>query len=313
MSEYRDFVSDFPSRCAELLSSFEQQARHRRREVTLMLCVAAPTIIVPLERLKSPSETNDGATKCQRCGAPASAATKAAPSAPGHPSRDWERFGEAKSALDDLCGQRFIGSPLWANASAGSWRLGELSEVSGDPDNWTELRETNPLGPNKMVKTVLLHLRNALAHANIFTRGDGEISQVIFLSKLHQDVEKFSFLAVAPDDFRTFSGAGWSFCGRQRCPRARCLRAPERGCSKKERRTWRRRKLLSRSHSPSTGALTMRHVDTGSRRIQRRVDGASGLPAKLQVRTQLTRTFRVCNSKSVLNDAGWPTQTTACR
>ena len=63
MSEYRDFVSDFPSRCAELLSSFEQQARHRRREVTLMLCVAAPTIIVPLERLKSPSETNDSASK----------------------------------------------------------------------------------------------------------------------------------------------------------------------------------------------------------------------------------------------------------
>lgn len=49
MSVYKNFVSDFPARCAELLGDFERSRRFRKREVTLMLCVAMPSIVVPLE------------------------------------------------------------------------------------------------------------------------------------------------------------------------------------------------------------------------------------------------------------------------
>jgi len=52
MSNYNNFVSDFPGRCAELLKEYERSARLRKREVTLMLCIAMPSIVVPLERLK---------------------------------------------------------------------------------------------------------------------------------------------------------------------------------------------------------------------------------------------------------------------
>lgn len=60
MSSYKNFVSDFPARCAALLGDFERTARLRRREVTLMLCVAMPSIVVPLERLSGPRSTPKG-------------------------------------------------------------------------------------------------------------------------------------------------------------------------------------------------------------------------------------------------------------
>ena len=186
MSEYRDLVSDFPTRCDSLLHLFEKQARRQRLEITLMLCIAAPSIIVPFERLQSPKPRPDGSKSL------------------GHPSRDWTRFLQAKSAFDNLCAQRFLGSPLWPNATAGSWHFDELSDVSGDPDGWRELRTPKPLGRNRTINRVLKHVRNALAHGNIFTRGGDEITQLLFVSKPDQNIEKFWFLAASPDDFRIF-------------------------------------------------------------------------------------------------------------
>lgn len=181
MSSYDNFVSDFPGRCAELLR-FERTARLIKREVTLMLCVAMPSIVVPLERLAGPRPNNESQ---------------------GHPSRDWERFDQAKSGLDRLFEQAFRGSSLWPHPGSSSWFFGELSEVLNGPDSWVELTEPKPLGPDKKTKTVLMHIRNALAHGNIFTRGNPEIEQIILLSK-PVDADRFRFLAVAPADFREF-------------------------------------------------------------------------------------------------------------
>jgi hypothetical protein len=128
-----------------------------------MLCVATPSIVVPLERLDGPRSRPNGET-------------------PGHPSRDWERFEQAKSSLDRLFDLPFRGSPLWPNTDSGSWSFGELSDVSNGPDSWMELVAPKHLGPDKKAKTVLLHVRNALAHG----------------------AYKFNFLAVAPADFHLF-------------------------------------------------------------------------------------------------------------
>jgi hypothetical protein len=76
--------------------------------------------------------------------------------------------------------------------------------VSNGPDSWVELDALKPLGPDRKVKTVLLHIRNALAHGNIFTRGAPEIERIILLNERAVGTNKFNFLAVAPDDFRNF-------------------------------------------------------------------------------------------------------------
>jgi hypothetical protein len=185
MSNYSNFVSDFPERCAELLGQFEKLAQLRRREVTLMLCIATPSIVVPLERLAGPRSKPEGEQ-------------------PGHPSRDWEKFVQAKSDLDRLFILPFKGSRLWPDVSASSWSFGKLSDVSGEPDSWGELSAPKRLGPDKKAKAVLLHMRHALAHGNIFTRGRPEIEQIILLSQRAPNVNKFNFLAVAPADFRIF-------------------------------------------------------------------------------------------------------------
>lgn len=184
MSNYDDFVSDFPGRCAELLDELEPAARVRKREVTLMLSVAASSILIPLERLAGPeSDPKLGQ---------------------GHPSRDWETFGDAKAALDDLLAKAFIGSALWPPSSAGSWSFDKLADVSETPDSWAELRKPKPLGSKKKAKTVVWHIRKALAHGNIFTRGRPHIDQIILLSQVAEAVYKFNYLAVSPADFRAF-------------------------------------------------------------------------------------------------------------
>jgi hypothetical protein len=185
MSNYKNLVSDFPARCADLLGDFERTARLRKREVTLMLCVAMSSVVIPLERLKGPRSTSKGED-------------------PGHPSRDWERFDQARSRLDRLFEQPFRGSPLWPNIASSSWSFDELSDVSNGPDSWAELGKPKPLGPDRRARTVLLHIRNALAHGNIFTRGNPEIEQIILLSERAVGTSKFNFIAVAPADFRLF-------------------------------------------------------------------------------------------------------------
>lgn len=185
MSSYNNFVSDFPGRCAALLKECEGTARLRNREVTLMLCIAMPSIVVPLERLKGPKAGSNGAR-------------------PGHPSADWQRFEQAKASLDQLFEQRFRGSPLWPDADSNSWSFGPVSDVSIAPDSWAELIRPQALGPDKLAKTVLDHVRNALAHGNVFTRGNPEIEQIILLSERALGTNKFNFLAIGPADFSTF-------------------------------------------------------------------------------------------------------------
>jgi hypothetical protein len=75
MSNYNNFVQDFPKRCDELLCHFIKPASGRDREVTLMLAVASAGFVIPFERLRQPTDP-------QR----------------QHPARDRERFEEYSGA-----------------------------------------------------------------------------------------------------------------------------------------------------------------------------------------------------------------------
>lgn len=158
MSNYRDFIRDYPTRCQTLLQTCMHSARHNGREVTLMLALASTGLIVPYERLiKSASSP--------------------------HPSDDRTTFPAAAQEFSKLVKLPFVGSELLRNTS-GAWMFGPLSSTRGDPDSWPELQVATPIAASKTIGRTLSHLRNSLAHGNIFTKGGTTVSSLVFVSKL---------------------------------------------------------------------------------------------------------------------------------
>jgi len=192
MSAYTNFVSDFPERCNDILKSFVERAHGRNLEVTLMLSVASTGFVIPFERLRFKDES-------------------------AHPSRDRERFREAARKLDETRELCFLDSALWG-ASPGSWVFArEVEDEQRELDSWPELQTPKSLTKKKKTESTLKHLRNALAHGNIFTRGD-PIDRLVFLSKPCEESPKFDMLAVSPDDFYTFLQKWFSFLSSLHMP-----------------------------------------------------------------------------------------------
>ena len=94
MTDYADFIRDFPTRCGEVLELCYGQALTNGRKVTLLLMAAAAAFI-PYERLRSSRE---------------------------HPSRDRQRFQRAAQNLDSALGKPFLKSPFHSE-SMESWRM----------------------------------------------------------------------------------------------------------------------------------------------------------------------------------------------
>jgi len=198
MSVYVNFVSDFPTRCQEILADYEPRARFLGRDVTHMLAIAAVGLNIPFERLREDAS---------------------------HVSKDRESYQVAKTQLSDLRRRRFLGSDLWG-PQPGSWRYGEIPNGEGTVEDWkhtcspvchTGGRVTGNGGPFTN-DTVLRSLRNALAHGNIFTPGTEEIEDVVFLSKINFRKEPYRVLVVSPADFREFLKRWFIFIRRIRMP-----------------------------------------------------------------------------------------------
>ena len=191
MTAYKNFIKDFPERCCEILDQYETDALSRGREVTLTLAMAASGFVVPYERLRPRPQEGE----------------------PPYPDRGI--YEQAASQLDSLLTEKFLGSCLWKE-EANPWSFGKLKSVAEGPDAWPELQERKPLGPNKKVSSTLTHLRNALAHGNIFTfpkddpdkddpnKDNPDIELIIFLSKPSMESPEFNFLCVSPQDFQKF-------------------------------------------------------------------------------------------------------------
>ena len=184
MTAYKNFIKDFPTRCCEILDQYEADALSGGREVTLTLAMAASGFVVPYERLRPRPQEGE----------------------PPYPDRSI--YEQAVSQFDDLLKEKFLGSCLWKE-EVSSWSFGKLKSVDGGPGCWPELQERKPLGPYKKVSSTLTHLRNALAHGNIFTfpkedpdKDDPDIELIIFLSKPSMKSPKFNFLCVSPQDFQ---------------------------------------------------------------------------------------------------------------
>lgn len=106
MAVYRNFISDFPSRCNEILSDYERKATFRGLEVTTMIAIASAGLIIPYERLKKSD----------------------------HPSGDRSRFKRASERFDGLGRGNFLDDFL--EGDSGSWRYGEIPDDTGMMEQW---------------------------------------------------------------------------------------------------------------------------------------------------------------------------------
>jgi hypothetical protein len=191
MSAYKDFVSDFPARCLDILRMAEKPARVQQREVTLALLVASAGFVVPFERLGD------------------------------HPTGDATRYAEASRKLNGLLTEKFLSSALATGAT--SWCGGKLASVSGDPDSWPEMTQPKKLSGEKTVRGVVKVVRDALAHGNIFTHGD-QISKIIFVHCHYvyrdgsKEYKEADFITASPDDFLIFLKAWFEFLKSENIP-----------------------------------------------------------------------------------------------
>lgn len=185
MSNYVNFIVDYPSRCRDLLSSFEPDAVDLDREVTLVLSVASTGLTIPFERLKD----DDGPYE--------------------RPTDDRARYQDAAEQFDALLASPFLDSAVWGEAP-GSWHTGRLGSAKGTPDDWPELRTFQQITPDVEVSAIVYTLRNALAHGNIYSRPDNEnrIRELVFLSGGRKgkkmQVMPYQYVQVTPGDLQTF-------------------------------------------------------------------------------------------------------------
>lgn len=192
MSNYRDFVQDFPTRCRDVLLAFSECAGQQDREVTLLLMATTAGFIMPYERL------SEGDTIKQ-------------------PTLDRSRFAQASKELKGLLAKTIRESGLFDGPQE-SWRGGPLQSASGMPDEWPECREPQSLSPDTLVADVVRPLRNALAHGNVFTRGNrtNQISELIFVcgGTLRNGRQiPLRFVLTSPTDLRYFLDGWFKFVG----------------------------------------------------------------------------------------------------
>lgn len=146
-------------------------------EVTLLLNIASSGLIVPYARLSEDA----------------------------HPSCDAIRFQEAKDNLSQILEAPFQGSQLHPDAKSRSWRFGTFENVCGDPDAW-DWDEVKPITEDETAERIVRVLRNALAHGNVFTKGNPNIETLVFLSrkKHNRPEDGYNCVAVSPVDFKAF-------------------------------------------------------------------------------------------------------------
>ena len=176
MSAYRDYVTDFPCRCSELLMKLRSPARSIGLEVTHLLSVTMAGLIIPHARLKEEIRIP-------------------------HPSGDRLRYRTAASEYDELLEKRFLSPPLWLDGGS-TWRKGRVKDFRAQAPNFDEaFASAKRMRSNDKVKTVVTIMRNALAHGNIVTGGP-EINDIMFLSANRNSA--FRFVAVEPQDLHKF-------------------------------------------------------------------------------------------------------------
>lgn len=207
MSNYKDFVQDFPRRCRDVLDAFSKPAKERDRDVTFLLMVAIAGFVMPYERLREGNSVQQ-------------------------PQLDRKRFSKEAAELRHLLDQTVAASGLFSDRGR-SWCFGSLASAVGMPDEWPELNEPEALSPDTKVRDVLKCLRNGLAHCNVFSRSRNanKIQELIFVSGGRRQNSKgdipLRFLVVSPQDLRKFLLNWFNFVAKLSLPQDLVLQVVE--------------------------------------------------------------------------------------
>lgn len=189
MSNYDDFFAqDFAGRCAELLNALAEPAQAIHREVTFLLTMAAAGLVVPHERL-------DGGSR--------------------QPTLDRKRY---KTASDQLLASSR--RPFSLSLNPEDWSGGFLASGVGKPDEWPELT-FSPLPPEITVGALVLGLRHAIAHGNIFTwpSSPAQIHRIVFVCGYPNSVNHpLRYTATTPEGLRAFLDHWFSLIRRLQAP-----------------------------------------------------------------------------------------------
>jgi hypothetical protein len=198
MTDYSDFIRDFPTRCGEVLNLYHDRAQAKNREVTLLIMTATAAFLVPFERLRPGMSTM-------------------------HAARDREKFPELAQHLDSTLGRPFLGSPFH-DAGSSSWSVGKTPRPK--PVAFKQLTK------EAQVSQVLAIIRNALAHGNLWTIPDvgRDVEALIFWAEDKKDekvigykdeeVIGYKYVRVSPLDFREFLVKWFAFLETEKFPPA---------------------------------------------------------------------------------------------
>ena len=190
MSNYKCWVQDFPKRSLRLLEVFEKQAQARGLEVTLLLSVASATICIPNDRLQDKG-SSDAHIDTKRVNENAVSAIDSL----------------LKTKIQDIQGLEIANAPF-----------GKLVKPrpGGKPDcGWDDYRadynDGKCCGSGKQFGTLIKHLRNALAHGNVYTlAGQGnQIDEIVFLKSNYDHKNKkpsgdYDYLTLTPKQLSAF-------------------------------------------------------------------------------------------------------------
>ena len=164
--------------------------------MTLLLMVASTAFLMPYERLRTDNNR------------------------PPHPSGDNERFAVLAKRLEDLMADKFCGSSLCPNRE-NSWQVAkDVPRVDGDLDSWFPPQSLKPVSKDKVVNSMLVLIRNALVHSNVFATGN-PIKTLIFVQRRGSDkgsTPKFEVLSVSPEDFGHFIHEWVTFLDESQIP-----------------------------------------------------------------------------------------------
>jgi hypothetical protein len=190
MTDYADFIRDFPARCGEVLELCYEQSLSNGREITLLIMTAAAAFIIPYERLRSADKE--------------------------HPSLDRRNFPRAAQNLDIALGKPFHKSPFHSE-SMGSWSVGRVHTAEPPVD-------LPPLTDQTQATQVFAIMRNALAHGNLWTKPENSkhIRGMAFLAEYkdhpHGSVVGYKYVYVSTEDFHNFLRKWFAFLKQQRIP-----------------------------------------------------------------------------------------------
>lgn len=183
MSEYKDFIQDYPSRCDKLFNQFSEETD---LDVTLLLALATNAIIFPLERLGK----NNGDYP--------------------HPAGDGKKFARAKDQFHNKIKNRYFIPDFCAE---GSLLIGTVNQKEITKPNSIWIEKASKLGSDKKTYEILEIFRNGLAHGSIFIEPAPEtdkIETLIFLSEDRKNDNKptddYLFVVIKVVHFKSFLG-----------------------------------------------------------------------------------------------------------